>query len=150
MFDKFYSVDEIAELIKIHPKTVQRYIREGKLKACKVGKSWRVTGHDLSTFTEGSSDTVNAPPILGETAEQKEIKVSAVIDITVINTDDSVRIANTLTAISNAKPSEYGASSVQTQFLMSEKVMRVMVWGSLSFTQIILDSIASLTGDQEG
>lgn len=150
MLNKFYSVDEIAELIKIHPKTVQRYIREGKLKASKVGKSWRVTGHDLSTFTEGSSDNLTAPPILGERAEQKETKVSAVIDIPVSNTDASVRIATTLTAISNAKPAEYGASSVQTQYLMSEKVIRVMVWGSLSFTQIILDSIADLSGNQEG
>lgn len=61
---------------------------------------------------------------MGETAEQKEIKVSAVI--------------------------EYGASSVQTQYQMSEKVIRVMVWGSLSFTQIILDSIAALSGNHEG
>lgn len=150
MLDKFYSVDEIAEMLKIHPKTIQRYIREGKLKASKVGKSWRVSGHDLSIFTEGSSDTFTAPPILGETTEQKEIKVSAVIDIPVFNTDESVRIANTLTAISNAKPSGYGVSSVQTQYLMSEKVIRIMVWGSLSFTQIILDSIAALTGNQEG
>ncbi len=150
MTDKFYTVDEIAEMVKIHPKTIQRYIREGKLKARKVGKSWRVTGHDLSTFTEGSSDNFSAPPILGETAEQKEIKVSAVIDIPVSDTQESVRIANTLTALSNAKPSEYGASAVQTQYLMSEKVIRVMVWGSLSFTQIILDSIAALTGNQEG
>jgi len=150
MLDKFYSVDEIAELIKIHPKTVQRYIREGKLKASKVGKSWRVTGHDLSTFTEGSSDNFTAPPILGETSEQKAIKVSAVIDIPVADTQESMRIANTLTAISNSKPSEYGASSVQTQYLMSEKVIRIMVWGSLGFTQIILDSIAALTGNQQG
>jgi len=150
MTEKFYTVDEIAEMVKIHPKTIQRYIREGKLKASKVGKSWRVTGHDLSTFTEGSSDNLIAPPILGESAEQKEIKVSAVIDIPVSNTDASVRIATTLTAISNAKPAEYGASSMQTQYLMSEKMIRVMVWGSLSFIQIILDSIADLTGNQEG
>lgn len=150
MQEKFYTVDEIAEMVKIHPKTIQRYIREGKLKASKVGKSWRISGHDLSTFTEGSSDNFTAPLILGETAEQKEIKVSAVIDIPVADTQESVRIANTLTAISNAKPSEYGASSVQTQYLMSEKVMRVMVWGGLGYTQIILDSVAALSGYNEG
>lgn len=150
MFDKFYSVDEIAEMLKIHPKTIQRYIREGKLKASKVGKSWRVSGHDLSIFTEGSNDSYTAPPVLGDAAEQKEIKVSAVVDIPVADTQESVRIANTLTAISNSKPAEYGAASVQTQYLMSEKVIRVMVWGSLSFTQIILDSIDALTGNQEG
>lgn len=149
MENKFYSVEEIAGLIKIHPKTVQRYIREGRLKASKVGKSWRVSGHDLSTFTEGGSGTAAAPALPENTVEREEIKVSAVVDIPVFSTDESMRIATTVTAIANSKPSGYGASSVQTQYLMSEKVVRVMVWGGLSFTQVILDSIAALTGDQE-
>jgi excisionase family DNA binding protein len=141
-------VDEIAEMIKIHPKTVQRYIREGRLKAAKVGKSWRVSGHDLSTFTEGGSISSTAPLILGESFDRGEIKVSAVIDIPVANTQESVRIANTLTAISNSKPPEYGASTMQTQYLMSEKVIRVMIWGSLDFTRIILDSLTTLTNNE--
>lgn len=150
MKDTYYSVDEIAELLKIHPKTVQRYIREGKLKANKVGKSWRVAGHDLSIFTEGGSESASRSDVPDREVERGAVKISAVIDIPVLNTEESVRIANTLTAISNSKPSEYGASSVQTQYLMSEKVMRVMVWGSLSYTQVILDSISALTDQSEG
>lgn len=149
MKDTYYSVDEIAELLKIHPKTVQRYIREGKLKANKVGKSWRVAGHDLSIFTEGGSESASSHVLPDRAVERGAVKISAVIDIPVLNTEESVRIANTLTAISNSKPSEYGSSSVQTQFLMSEKVMRVMVWGSLSYTQVILDSISALTDQSE-
>jgi excisionase family DNA binding protein len=42
-------------MLNIHPKTIQRYIREGKLRATKIGKGWRITGHDLSTFTESNS-----------------------------------------------------------------------------------------------
>ena len=150
MTEKYYTVDEIAELIKIHPKTIQRYIREGRLKATKVGKSWRVSGHDLSTFTEGGvSASGDAPLIAGESFERGEIKVSTVVDIPAVNTQESMRIANTLTAISNSKPPEYGATSLQTQYLMSESVMRVMIWGSLGFTRIILDSIAALAENDE-
>ena len=150
MSEKFYTVDEIADLIKIHPKTVQRYIREGKLRANKVGKSWRVSGHDLSTFTEGSNGSAGGAPLVpGESTGQKEIKVSAVIDIPVADTQESVRIANTLTALSNAKPAEYGASSLQTQYLMPDRMIRVMLWGDLSFIQHILDTIALLTDQDE-
>lgn len=145
--EKFYTVDEIAALIKIHPKTLQRYIREGKLKANKVGKSWRVSGHDLSTFTEGSGASFTPPIITDGETEKKEIKVSAVIDIPVADTQESIRIANTLTAVSNAKPYEYGVSSLQTLYLMPDNMMRVMVWGSLGFIQIILDSVAALLND---
>jgi excisionase family DNA binding protein len=136
-------------LIKIHPKTIQRYIREGKLKASKVGKSWRVSGHDLSTFTEGSQAASVPPLISEERIDERETKVSAVVDIPVSDVQESVRIANTLTAITNSKPPEYGATSLQTQYLMSENVMRVMVWGSLGFAQIILDSIAALAENSE-
>lgn len=146
MIEKYYTVDEIADLLKIHPKTVQRYIREGKLKASKVGKSWRVSGHDLSTFAEGDSALFAAKPESEAASAQKKIKVSAVIDIPVSSTDESVRIANTLTAALNSKPSEYGESSLRTQFLMPENVIRIMLWGNLSFTQIMLDYISELTG----
>ena len=34
--EKYYTVDQIAELLTLHPKTIQRYIREGKIIAKKV------------------------------------------------------------------------------------------------------------------
>lgn len=153
MNEKYYTVEEISEMIKIHPKTVQRYIREGRLKANKVGKSWRVSGHDLSTFTEGSGASLMQPPAFNsKTAsvsgdkdiEKKEIKVSSVIDIPVPDTYEAVRISNTLTALANSKPPEYGTSSLQTQYLMHENEVRVMIWGGLDFTRAILDAVAAL------
>jgi excisionase family DNA binding protein len=42
--ETYYSVEQISQMLSIHPKTVQRYIREGKMRAAKIGKSWRVSG----------------------------------------------------------------------------------------------------------
>lgn len=42
MDEILYTVKEIAEKLKVHPKTVQGYIRSGELKALKIGKDWRV------------------------------------------------------------------------------------------------------------
>ena len=38
---KLYTANEIAEVYQIHPKTVYRLGREGKLKRVKVGRSVR-------------------------------------------------------------------------------------------------------------
>ena len=38
---KLYTADEIAKLYNIHPKTVYRLGREGKLKLVRVGRSVR-------------------------------------------------------------------------------------------------------------
>jgi excisionase family DNA binding protein len=146
MSEKYYTVDEIAAMIKIHPKTVQRYIREGKLRANKVGKGWRVSGHDLSTFTENSSLPDQTSSEAGAAAERAEIKMSAVIDIPETDVQESVRIANALTAALNSKPSEFGYATLSTQYLMPERITRVMLWGSLEFTKIMLDFISEFAG----
>lgn len=38
---KTYTVEEIAEALKLHPYTVRRLCREGKIPAFKAGGQWR-------------------------------------------------------------------------------------------------------------
>ena len=44
------TVDFAADRLKLHPKTVRRFIREGRLRATRVGKSYRIVRADLETF----------------------------------------------------------------------------------------------------
>ena len=44
---KVYTIDEVAELLHVTRRTVYNYIKEGKLKATKIGKYWRVTAKAL-------------------------------------------------------------------------------------------------------
>lgn len=37
-----YSVKEIADILKVHELTINRYIKAGKIKAVKIGSVWRV------------------------------------------------------------------------------------------------------------
>ena len=54
---KVYTPDEVRELLHVTLRTVYNYIREGKLKAVKIGKYWRITQKNLEDFlskgTEG-------------------------------------------------------------------------------------------------
>jgi len=47
--DKFYTPQEVAELLKLSERTVYRYLHSGKLKASKLG-CWRITKEDLNNF----------------------------------------------------------------------------------------------------
>lgn len=38
----YHSVQKVAGLLKVHPRTVRRLIRSGRLGAVKVGKAWRI------------------------------------------------------------------------------------------------------------
>lgn len=145
MNEKYYTVEQISEMLNMHPKTIQRYIREGKLKASKVGKGWRVTGHDLSVFTGGSE----REPVRrsGFDGDERKITVSSVVDIEVLDHSEALRIVNTVTALMNSKPSEYGRSKMTTQYIESEGTVRIMITASLRVMEIMLASIAALTSE---
>ena len=53
--DDFYTINQAAFTLKVHPLTIRRYIKEGKLKAFKVGGNIRVSVSDLRNFVEGFS-----------------------------------------------------------------------------------------------
>lgn len=147
MSDTYYSVEQISEMLNIHPKTVQRYIREGRLRAAKIGKSWRVSGHDLSVFTEGTNLASVQKNRAGMPVER--VKASSVIDIDVDSRDEAIRIINTLTAAMNAKPPEYGQFSMHAQFLEPDYKVRVTLWGNVKFMSVIINVIEVLTDQYE-
>lgn len=50
--DEYYSVNQTAFLLKIHPLTVRRYLRDGKLKALRAGGAVRVAKSDIDKFLQ--------------------------------------------------------------------------------------------------
>ena len=43
----YYTLEEAASLLKLHPQTLRRWIREGKLPAKRFGKQFRLRSEDL-------------------------------------------------------------------------------------------------------
>lgn len=50
--EEFYTVNQAAITLKLHPLTVRRYIKEGKLKAYRAGGNIRISVNDLRLFTQ--------------------------------------------------------------------------------------------------
>jgi excisionase family DNA binding protein len=48
--DQYYTVEEVAELLKVDPRTIRARISEGKLKASKIGRNFRIAESDLKIF----------------------------------------------------------------------------------------------------
>ncbi len=146
MEKEFYTVDQISKMLNIHQKTIQRYIREGKLRATKIGKSWRVSGHDLSSFTENNEAAYNKN---SESSTENRVKASSVVDINVTSRDEANRISNSLTAAMNVKPVEYGQSTLHAQFIESDNLLRITLWGSAGFMSTIFSFIEIFVKQKE-
>src|SRR5690606_10265103 len=51
MAEKMYSVEEVADHLGLHVRTVRGYIRTGRLKAVRIGKQYRIAQSDLDELT---------------------------------------------------------------------------------------------------
>jgi len=48
--EQYYTIEEVAEMLKVVYLTVYRWIQDGKLKAYKAGKQYRINKTDLDRF----------------------------------------------------------------------------------------------------
>ena len=53
----FYTTDEVADLLKIHVKTVREMIKSKRLQAVKVGQEYRITDDQIRQYIEENKTT---------------------------------------------------------------------------------------------
>lgn len=61
------SVNDVADVLGIHPRTVTEYIRDGRLAAFQIAGAWKVTEPDLQSFV----DTLRTGPARASTGAKR-------------------------------------------------------------------------------
>lgn len=49
---KIYTVEEVADLLKLKTETVRVMLRDNEINGFKAGKAWRVTEDDLKKYIQ--------------------------------------------------------------------------------------------------
>ncbi|MGC4042997.1 MAG: helix-turn-helix domain-containing protein [Armatimonas sp.] len=121
MPDSLVTVEQAAEHLNLHPKTVLRYIRSGQLPATRVGKAYRISRARLDAFAGTESSQSQAAG---------EARATCVVDIPGISVDEAERAATLLQTI--ALTGNAGASPLhlETAFDPLTKSMKVVLIGS--------------------
>ena len=79
MIEKLYTVEEIAELAAVTPRTIRNYLKTGRLAGRKIGGQWRfsqsevqrlLVGEGLHEADEASVGALSFPP--GQVADAEE------------------------------------------------------------------------------
>ena len=65
-FEPLLNSEQAAALLKVHPKTLQRYARNGLVAGLRLGKLWRFRASDLNGQQLGSEQ-----PEIDSEAEQR-------------------------------------------------------------------------------
>jgi len=52
MADEYFSINEFAKIVKVHPNTIRRAIKSGRIISFKVGKVYRISKYEISRMAE--------------------------------------------------------------------------------------------------
>ena len=50
---KLYTLSELQPILGVSNRTLHTYIKDGRLKAVKIGGKWKVTEENLKKFVNG-------------------------------------------------------------------------------------------------
>ena len=138
-----YSVEQVANLLGLHVTTVRAYVREGRLKATRVGNRYRIARADLEAFT-GHPVT---PPV-AETAGHRRPEVSSIVQIDAIGPDAMSGLSNTLMAAVAGRAGGDERLRVETIYDEERASMKIIIIGGLDENACMFRIISTLVKDQ--
>jgi excisionase family DNA binding protein len=134
---RLYSVEQVADLLGLHVRTVRNYVRDGRLKAVRIGKQYRITPADVAAFT----GTASPPePTLVAPAE-----VSAVVRIDDIDPATAARLSTLVMGALQGRSADEPLH-VQTVHDEQRATMKIIIVGGLAGTATLLELIRGFTG----
>ncbi|MGX1774353.1 helix-turn-helix domain-containing protein [Nocardia brasiliensis] len=135
MTDAFYSVEQVAERLGLHVRTIRNYVRDGRLTAVRIGKQYRISAADLEAFT---GRPVPAP--LRETVgRQRHSEVSSIVEVDAVDPATADRLTSlVMGAAANRGPGDQRLR-VETVYDAERARMKVIVLGGLADTARLLD-----------
>ena len=135
MIQELYTIEQVAERLGLHVKTVRNYVRDGKLKATRIGKSYRIMREDLEAL---------AGPV-AEVRRTRHVEVSSVVDIDAVDKDTAYRISTFVTAAVGGDRSGDAPVRVQAVYDESRARLKVIVSGSIETTRALLAGVKAMT-----
>ena len=137
MNERFYSVEQVAERLGLHVRTIRTYVRDGRLPAVRIGKQYRIAHEDLEAFT---GRPVPASP--GETAgQQRHSEVSSIVEIDAISAETADRVTTLLMGAAAHRRPEDEPLRIETAYDAERARMKIIVLGGLGVTARLLDYI---------
>ncbi|MGO4183505.1 helix-turn-helix domain-containing protein [Paenibacillus sp. TAF43_2] len=142
------TVDQLAQMLDMHPRTIRRYIRDNQLKATKVGGEWRIRKEDAEMFIGSKVDELKSEAmndIQGfidgkDSGVEGKLQVCTVLDCYVEN-QEAVKISEIIMSYMNQPDPTRGKAKFQYFFDDTEKKGRYIIWGTPTFVGRVLSAV---------
>ncbi|MBR8744860.1 helix-turn-helix domain-containing protein [Nocardiopsis sp. MG754419] len=143
MAQQYYSVDQVADLLGLHVKTVRAYVREGRLTATRIGKQYRIHRRDLAEFTGGDPAHDHAP------SGRPHAEASTVLQVDDVDPTTADRLSTLITAATTGVSAGGAPAQSQVVYDTERGRLRVVLVGGLEETTRMLEFVRALLGEDE-
>lgn len=135
-----FTVDQVADRLQLHPKTVRQYIRDGRLAATRIGKSYRIAARDLAALA-GAAAAAPEPDVL----RTRQVQVATTVDIHAVDPDTVHRLTTLLTANLNGPQGADRAARLDLMHDAPRGRLRIVIAGGPKITADLLRLIQAVT-----
>ncbi|MER7420822.1 helix-turn-helix domain-containing protein [Micromonospora peucetia] len=130
MSEEMYSVEQVAERLGLHVRTVRGYIRAGRLRAVRIGKQYRIARADLDALTGG--------PAPGRPVGGAAVEVSSIVQIDGVDRAAADRLGTLVLASANTSHHPAHPLRIQTVHDEERNRMKIVILGGASATAEVL------------
>lgn len=128
MSSTLYSVEQVAALLNLHVRTIRNYVREGRLKAVRIGKQYRIAQEDLVAMTGQPASSFEREPV----RRRRFVEVSAIVEIDAISPDEASRISNGLVGAAKNERQEEPPLRIEAIYHEERARLKVILTGSVA------------------
>jgi excisionase family DNA binding protein len=151
MSEEVYTVEQFAERLKLHPKTVLRFIKDGRLRAVKVGKSYRILRTEMEATMTGFSPE-DFRGVVGKAfrgrletrTARSDARVTSIVDLSDIAPDLAERMARMLPAARTGQRAHAEAMNIEVIYDPPRRHLKVLIVGSPGDTAAMLKMVEVL------
>lgn len=147
MAQELFSVDQVARLLKLHVRTVRSYVRDGRLRAVRIGKQYRIAREDLEAMTGAPLAQARRDVV----SRERRIEVSSIVQLDAIAAEEAIRVTNWLVSAVNGRRERDELLRVQTIYDEERGALKVILIGGVRATARALELLnARLEASDEG
>ncbi|CAN3984569.1 helix-turn-helix domain-containing protein [Kitasatospora purpeofusca] len=147
---EYFSVEQVAELLGLHVRTVRGYVRDGRLRATRIGKQYRIARRDFESFAGGpgadgadtTAESEDSPPAV---PGPLHAEASVVVQIDAIGVREAARLSNTLLAAVSGPRGGGVPLRIETLHNEERSTLKVIVLGAPADAAELLLLVHTLT-----
>lgn len=140
---ELYSVGEVADRLGLHVRTVRNYVRDGRLKAVRIGKQYRISRADFEALTARPDAET---PAAGAIPRVRHVEVSSIVQIESVGPDAASRLSTLITASVQAVRDTPESLRVQVVHDRDRARLKVVILGGAGDSAAVLNLIDNVLG----